>query len=1493
MNHVYQLVWSHVRNGWVAVAETARRRHKGSGRTLLTTTLSLAAVLAHAGQPGLLGGHIVSGSGAISTAGNTTTITQSSPTLSLTWLNFDIAPQQTVDFVQPSASAIAVNHILSTSGTEILGRLDANGRIYLINPNGILFGKGAQVNVGGLVASTLALDEGSLSGSARSFSGTGTGGVINRGSITAASGGFVALIGRTVVNQGSIVARLGNVALGAGSSVTLTFAGDALIGMQVDRSALQSVAANGGLIQADGGRVTMTAGAKNALLASVVNNTGVIEARTVEDHGGTITLLGGMTAGTVNVGGTLDASAPNDGSGGSIETSAAHVEVTGGAKVTTAAAHGLVGTWVIDPQDFTVASSGGDETGVQLGTALDSTNVQLESGGGANSGSGNVSIDDPVTWSANTTLTLTASNDVIVNASLTAAGAGAGLVIDPNTANGVETASGTGTLNLAAGASINLPNVAASSTNALVIAGQAYTVVNSLGAAGSTTGADLQGINGNASGHYALGSDIDASATASWNGGAGFTPIGSASTPFTGTLDGLGHTIAGLTIQLPGSDDVGLFGFSSGAIQNVGLTGAAVTGGAYSVGGLAGLNRGAMSNSYVTGTVMASLNSTGGLAGRNYGTISGSHMDGTVNAVDNVGGLAGLNGGTIIDSYATGRVTGAYDVGGLVGDSSGGTIDDSYATSTAQGVNNIGGLVGFNNQTIENSYSTGSATASGSNVGGLLGANYGTVSNSFWNETTSGRTSSAGGTGLTTTQMQTASSFSGFNFTATAGATGNAWVMVDTDGSLNNAGGAAGATYPMLASEYSTSIGTAHQLQLVAMATGASYTLSGDLDAAGTSGGDVWNSSAGFVPIGSSSAPFTGTLDGLGHTISNLTIDLPSQGRTGLFGQVGSSGVVENLGLVNANVTGSSQVGALAGLSAGTLSNVYATGTVNGSSYTGGLLGVNNGTVEGSHALVAVTAANYGVGGLVGYNSSYGTVSNTYATGTVIDNGSFGRRAGGLVGTNSGMISESHATGPVSGNHAIGGFVGASWGTIADSYATGAAYASDGQGGGLVGVNLGPVSDSYATGTVTGSGSQFGGLAGGNGGAISSSYATGAVDAPTSYVGGLIGGNYGTVTDSYSTGSVTGSSYVGGLVGGNQYGSGSTTVSFWDETTSGQTASAGGTGLTTLQMQQQGSFSGWDFTSTWTIYPDNTDPLLQAFMTPLTVTAGNATMTYSGAQYSGANGVTYSATPNGNLLGTLTYGGSAGGAIDAGSYTITPRGLYSDQQDYLITFVSGTLTVDPATLTYVASPTSLTAGQSPSGLTGQASGFVGKDTLASATSGTLVWSTPATASSAAGSYAVDGSGLTAANYVFIQASANATALTLTLPAGNSGGSPTAGGSSGGTGDSSTGTGDSSAGAGSSSSSSPGNSPPVPSATPPQPARNAVAGFDADVLPLLASGAAQPSAAAVTNGVGSSPEAAPPADAAFAGSTLELGGRGRLRVLDHGVRLPSLPPLSQP
>jgi filamentous hemagglutinin family protein len=1197
MNRIYRLVWSTVRNVWIPVAETARGRGKRSSPRLVAAALSLTCAIAQASPSG---GQVVAGTGSITQSGATTTITQTTQNLSLTWTSFNIAPQQTVNFVQPSTSAIAVNRILGTNGTQILGYLHANGQVFLINPNGIVFGPSAEVNVGGLVASTLDLEAGTA-GDTKSFSGTGTGSVVNQGTLTATQGGYVVLLGNHVSNDGVISAQLGTVALGAGSAMTLTFGDNSRLHLQVDQSTLNSLAENGGLIRADGGQVIMTAGARDTLLASAVNNTGVIEARTVDSHDGTITLLGGMTAGTVEVGGTLDASAPEGGAGGLIDTSAAYVEVAGGARVTTAARDGLYGSWLIDPQDFTVAASGGDITGAALSTDLATTGVTLQSSAGGTAGSGNVNVNDAVAWSANTTLTLTASNNVNVNANITATGNSAGLIINPNTGNGsgasAEAPTGTGTFNLS-GASITLLGT----TPHLSIAGTTYTVINTLGAPGSVTTTDLQGMNGNLSGNYALGSNIDASATSAWNGGAGFTPIGGQGTPFGGTFDGLGHTISNFTINMPTTNYVGLFGYIGGGstVQNVGLVGGSVIGseivgglvgesadgtirnsyvtasvngaasnagslvginyggtvsnsyatgsvsGGEQIGGLVGLNigGGAINGSFATGSVSGTGGSVGGLAGANTGSISNSSAAGSVSSIGNyIGGLVGLNGGPISNSNATGSVSGSTQVGGLVGinsryiaitnsyatgnvsgtgghvgglvGSSYGTISNAYATGSVSGPTDVGGLVGFTyDSTLSNSYSTGAVTGA-SNTGGLVGYNeFGsTISTSYWNTSANPTRPGIGGgivtgaTGLTTAQMQTATNFSGLVFTATPGAAGNNWVMVDTDGTLNNAGGASGATFPMLSSEYSTTITNAHQLQLIAMALGASYTLAANINAAGTATsttrGDVWSTPGGFVPIGSNNTNFTGSFDGLGHTISGLTINLPNTNYVGLFGYTAPGSVVQNVGLVGGSVIGDNDVGDLVGYNdQGTINNSYATGSVSGTNTgVGGLAGANFGSITNSHATGSVNGSNY-VGGLVGANDPNGTITNSYATGSVNGTGFY---IGGLVGfDNDSAVSNSYATGNVSGTTSVGGLVGSNYGST--------------------------LSNSYSTGGVTG---QL-------------------------FAGGLVGFNHGTISTSYWNTS-TNPTLVLGIGGGTQ---------------------SGATGLTTAQMQNAANFAGFVFTAT-------------------------------------------------------------------------------------------------------------------------------------------------------------------------------------------------------------------------------------------------------------------------------------------------------------------------
>jgi trimeric autotransporter adhesin len=434
MNHIYRLCWNRSLARWVVTSELSRRATRGSGprkrsaKLLQTTALAVLASGAYTAWAGPTGGQIVTGSGQILQSGSTTTIQQNSQNLSLNWQSFNVGAQETVRFVQPNANSLAVNRIFSASGSEILGHLNANGQVWLINPNGVLFGQQAQVNVGGLVASTLDLvDDPGSSSDTRKFRGDSSASVVNKGNITAAPGGYVALMGHQVSNQGVIRAQLGTVALGAGSAQTLTFSGNHLLHLQVDQSALNDLVENGKLIEANGGQVFMTAGAKDSVLASVVNNTGVIQAQTVENHNGTIVLLGGG-AGTANVDGTLDASAPAGGNGGSIETSGATVNINPSATITASAPGGRAGTWLVDPKDLTIDSTAAASirTSLNNGTNVtEQTTATTASGAGQinNSGSGNITVSSAITWSnPATTLTLDAYNAIDVNAMINGSG---------------------------------------------------------------------------------------------------------------------------------------------------------------------------------------------------------------------------------------------------------------------------------------------------------------------------------------------------------------------------------------------------------------------------------------------------------------------------------------------------------------------------------------------------------------------------------------------------------------------------------------------------------------------------------------------------------------------------------------------------------------------------------------------------------------------------------------------------------------------------------------------------------------------------------------------------------------------------------------------------------------------------------------------------------------------------------------------------------------
>jgi filamentous hemagglutinin family protein len=1039
------------------------------------------------------GGSVAAGSVSIGApANNHLTITQSSQSAVVNWNSFSVGQPNTVTFNQPNSSSAILNRVTGNTSSTIAGTIQANGQVYLVNPNGIAITPSGTANVGGgFVASTLGIGDNDFVSGKRTFVGNGSSAAVsNAGRINVGRGGFAALLGGTVSNAGRINVPLGKVGLGSGESITLDLAGDGFMQVAVPTA---SSTRNGkalidvpGRISAAGGSIELKAATVKEAIRDAVNVSGTLSVRSVSGHSGAIVLGGGAGGnvivagrlsasagrkakatnggaitvtghnvtiadnasikatsrnakggaisvtgaavsvgaaaldasgasggGTILIGGgqqgtgslahaemvdiaagaTLTANATRDGNGGTvvawsdgatsvsgllsasgaglgnggrIETSG-HILDVAGIAVNASAPLGAAGAWLLDPYSLTVgnttttatqspngtwtSNSGGS---IVLNTDVDAalnagTNVLLQTSSTAGAGLGDVNVNAAIAWSANTTLTLTASNNVNINANITATGGAAGLIINPNTANGAVPASGTGlyTLN---NASITLSGAAPS----LSIAGVAYTVINSLGTALDATvppaTPTLQGVaSANLAGHYALGSNIDASATSAWNANTGFTPIGTVGVPFNGTFDGLGHTISNLVISLPATADIGLFGSTGTAsvIQNVGLVGGSVLG------------------------------------------------------LSSAGGLVGSNTGTIINSYNTGTVSG------------------------------------------------------GSSLGGLMGSNTGTVSYS------------------------------------------------------------------------------------------------------------------------------------------------------------------------------------------------YATGNVNGTSSLGGLMGSNTGTVSGSFASGNVTGTS-SLGGLMG-SSTTGLVSNSYATGNV------------------------------SGTSSVGGLMGSS---------------------------TGPVVDTYATGAVSG----------------------------TTSVGGLMGSSSGPVTDSY-----------------------------WNTATSGQPTSPGGTGLTTVQMQQSGSFHLWDFANTWTIYNGLTNPLLRSFMTSLTVTANDATKTYDGQAFSGGNGVTYSSLPNGNLLGTVSYSGSSQGAVNVGGYVITPGGLYSNQQGYIINYGNGTLTVAaaPVALTVTADAQSRIYGAANPALTYVSTGLVNGDTL----TGQLA--TLATLTSNVGTYAITQGTLAAsANYAlsYVGANLTVTAAPLTVTA---------------------------------------------------------------------------------------------------------------------------------
>lgn len=253
-----------------------------------------------------IGGVVSAGSAVISQSGAAMRVNQLTAKAVIDWQSFSIGREANVHFQQPSTSAIALNRVGSEGGRSIIdGSLTANGQVWLLNPGGVLFSQTARIDVGGLLATSLKLNNDDFLNGNYRFTKDGVGSILNQGTLTAADGGYVALLAPQVRNEGVVSARLGTAVLASGEEIRVDFAGDRLIEIKVDKAALNGLIDNRNLVEAEGGWVLMSAGAASDLASGAINSTGILRATSFTNRAGVIRLEGGFVAlgGTVNADG--------------------------------------------------------------------------------------------------------------------------------------------------------------------------------------------------------------------------------------------------------------------------------------------------------------------------------------------------------------------------------------------------------------------------------------------------------------------------------------------------------------------------------------------------------------------------------------------------------------------------------------------------------------------------------------------------------------------------------------------------------------------------------------------------------------------------------------------------------------------------------------------------------------------------------------------------------------------------------------------------------------------------------------------------------------------------------------------------------------------------------------------------------------------------------------------------------------------------------------
>ncbi|EMW7051956.1 filamentous hemagglutinin N-terminal domain-containing protein, partial [Escherichia coli] len=401
MNRIYKLKFDKRRNELVVVSEitagvgkakatgrvegvkASRRGVRAMALSLLSGMIMMANPVTAANLP--TGGQIVAGSGSIQTpSGNQMNIIQNSQNMVANWNSFDIGKGNTVQFYQPNSSAVALNRVVGGGESKIMGNLKANGQVFLVNPNGVLFGKDASVSTSGFVASTRDIKNDDFMNRRYTFSGGQKAGaeIVNQGALTTNAGGYIVLAADKVSNSGTIRTPGGKTVLAAGERVTLQLDNGGLTSVQVSGDVVNALVENRGLISARDGQVYLTAHGRDMLMNTVLNVSGVVEAGGMHRQDGNIVLDGG-DSGVVHLSGTLQADNAS-GQGGKVVVQGQNILLDKGSSITATGSQGggevyIGGGW--QGKDSSIRNA--DKVVMKDGARIDVSATQQGNGGTA------------------------------------------------------------------------------------------------------------------------------------------------------------------------------------------------------------------------------------------------------------------------------------------------------------------------------------------------------------------------------------------------------------------------------------------------------------------------------------------------------------------------------------------------------------------------------------------------------------------------------------------------------------------------------------------------------------------------------------------------------------------------------------------------------------------------------------------------------------------------------------------------------------------------------------------------------------------------------------------------------------------------------------------------------------------------------------------------------------------------------------------------------